>query len=423
MNYLLKKNQIIILVILLITLSAALWMLFAPVHLHHGDDHHHGAHGQEDETPKGPHGGRLLSQDDFSLELTIFESGVPPEFRIYAYEHGKPLPPEAIDLTIELSRLDGQLDHFEFTPEDDFLRGAGVVTEPHSFDVSVKAAYKDKTFVWQYDNYEGRTQISPAMADAAGVKMLAAGPQTIHEKLTVTGRVQTDPNKMAHVRARFPGVIHAVKADLGDIVRRGDVLASVQSNESLQNYMLKAPIDGLIIHRQLQLGEATTDAPLYIIADVSRLWVEFDLFSRDLSRVSAGQSIRVETLEGQSVTGNIHWVSPMASHTSQSVHARVIIDNTAGLFRPGQFVRGHITIAEHQVPLAVRQSAIQRFRDFQVVFARFNDTYEVRMLELGRHDDTWMEVLGGLKPGTEYVSENSYLIKADIEKSGASHDH
>ena len=82
-----------------------------------------------------------------------------------------------------------------------------------------------------------------------------------------------------------------------------------------------------------------------------------------------------------------------------------------------------MTIARHAVPLAVRLSAIQRFRDFQVVFARFGETYEVRMLELGRRDMNWVEVLGGLKPGTEYVSQNSYLLKADIEKSGASHDH
>jgi cobalt-zinc-cadmium efflux system membrane fusion protein len=75
------------------------------------------------------------------------------------------------------------------------------------------------------------------------------------------------------------------------------------------------------------------------------------------------------------------------------------------------------------VPLAVRRAGIQGFRDFQVVFARFGDTYEVRMLELGISDAEWIEVTGGLSAGTEYVTGNSYLIKADIEKSGASHDH
>ena len=67
--------------------------------------------------------------------------------------------------------------------------------------------------------------------------------------------------------------------------------------------------------------------------------------------------------------------------------------------------------------------SLQRFRDFTVVFAQFGDTYEVRMLELGQQDGEYVEVLGGIDPGTSYVVEQSFLIKADIEKSGASHDH
>jgi len=139
--------------------------------------------------------------------------------------------------------------------------------------------------------------------------------------------------------------------------------------------------------------------------------------------VKVGQTVSVETLDDITVSGVIDWVSPLATHASQSVQARVVLDNSAGLLRPGQFVRGKVTIAEDSVELAVRQSAIQGFRDFQVVFARINDTYEVRMLELGRQNTEWVEVKGGLKPGTEYVTSNSFLIKADIEKSGASHDH
>ncbi len=151
--------------------------------------------------------------------------------------------------------------------------------------------------------------------------------------------------------------------------------------------------------------------------------MELDVFARHISLIKAGQSVTIETLDGARLNGRIDWVSPLVLHASQSVQARVILDNTEGQLRPGQFVRGRVTVAEHPVGLAVRQSAIQRFRDFQVVFARFGETYEVRMLELGRQNSEWAEVLDGLKPGSEYVTGNSYLIKADIEKSGASHDH
>ena len=82
-----------------------------------------------------------------------------------------------------------------------------------------------------------------------------------------------------------------------------------------------------------------------------------------------------------------------------------------------------VTVGETKVPLAVARTGLQRFRDFDVVFERIGDTYEVRMLELGRSDATHVEVLEGLAPDAHYVVANSYLIKADIEKSGASHDH
>jgi cobalt-zinc-cadmium efflux system membrane fusion protein len=80
-------------------------------------------------------------------------------------------------------------------------------------------------------------------------------------------------------------------------------------------------------------------------------------------------------------------------------------------------------VEEEQAPLAVRTEALQRFRDFTVVFEKVGETYEVRMLDLGRQTPEWTEVRGGIKPGAVYVARNSFLIKADIEKSGASHDH
>ena len=86
-------------------------------------------------------------------------------------------------------------------------------------------------------------------------------------------------------------------------------------------------------------------------------------------------------------------------------------------------VSAEVTVDSKEVPLAVKESGLQRFRDFTVVFAQVDDTYEVRMLELGARDGEYAEVLGGLKPGTAYVSEQSFLIKADVDKSGASHDH
>ena len=92
-------------------------------------------------------------------------------------------------------------------------------------------------------------------------------------------------------------------------------------------------------------------------------------------------------------------------------------------FAPGTFVSASIEIGQFEVPMAVKRVGLQPFRDFTVVYTKIGNTYEVRMLDLGREDDEWVEVLGGLEPGSTYVTNNSYVLKADVEKDGASHDH
>ncbi|MFU8838397.1 MAG: efflux RND transporter periplasmic adaptor subunit [Thiohalomonadaceae bacterium] len=391
---------------------------------HHADEHGHGPDiAEDDEQPNGPQGGKLFEQDDFAIELVLYETGVPPEYHAYAYLQGQALAPDTVELELTLTRLDGEVNRFAFKPLGDFLRGQGVVAEPHSFDVAITAQHGGKRYQWAFSSYEGRTAIPEALAHEAGIVTALAGSASITETLGLTGRVQIDPSRVTQLRARFPGLVQRVETRLGAQLRAGTVLARVQSNESLQTYTIEAPLSGTVLRLDAQPGMVTSEAPLFVIADLSRVWIELDVFSRDLDRISLGQMASVQTLDGRSYPGRIDWIAPLAAHASQSVTARVVLENPDGQLRPGMFVRADVVVAEHAVDLAVRQSALQRFRDFQVVYARVGDTYEVRMLELGRQNQQWIEVLEGLKPGTEYVVENSYLIKADIEKSGASHDH
>jgi membrane fusion protein, heavy metal efflux system len=384
------------------------------------------AHAQEME--RGPHQGRLLRDGDFALELQIFEEGVPPELHVYLYRNGKPLPPNTATVNVELTRLDGEVNRFQFAPQNDYLRGSGVVHEPHSFRVAVSAEEQGKTHQWAFDSFEGRTTIDPKQAEAAGVRTEQAGPATIVDSLTISGRLLPNAERTRAVTARFPGAVREVLKSMGDPVKAGERLAMVESNESLQTYAVTAPISGVITERHANPGETTGSEPLFIIVDYKQLWAELSLFPRDLPRVKVGQRVDLAAADG-GVTGagTIVRIAPAegAQHGSLSgvYTARVAVDNADGRWTPGLFVDGHVHIGQTTVPLAVKRTALQTFRDSTVVFAQVDDTYEVRMLELGRQDATWAEVLGGLKSGTRYVTENSYLIKADIEKSGASHDH
>lgn len=396
-----------------------------------GSPDEHGSQAQGQATvdfERGPHRGRLLRDGDFSLELRIFEDGVPPEFHVYLYREDKPVDPSAAQVVVSLTRLDGQVDRFEFKPEGDFLRGDGVVHEPHSFSVAVVAREGSKAHRWSFDSFEGRTQIAASTAEDAGIRTEAAGPAVISDTVTLTGRLVPDAERTRSVSARFPGLIRDVRRSVGDTVRAGERLASIESNESLETYPLLAPIGGVITERHANPGENATGEPLFVIADYASLWAELALFPKDLARVKPGQPVRLKALEGSlAAMGRVIRVAPsegpVHGTTSGLYDVRVALDNSQRAWTPGLFVEGSVEVAKEQVPLAVKRSGLQGFRDFTVVFEQVRDTYEVRMLELGRQDETWIEVLGGLKPGARYVAENSYLIKADIEKSGASHDH
>lgn len=387
-----------------------------------GGENGHAAEAAEFE--RGPHRGRMLRQDDFAIEVTIFETGVPPEFHLYAYKNDKPISPNDVQANIKLLRTGNKTDNFSFRADGDHLVGSGVVIEPHSFDVEVSAKFSGRDYSWKYDSYEGRTTMPAGVAKTAGLTTEQAGPATIAETLRLMGRVAMNEDRRAQVSARFPGLVQAVRVQTGDTVRAGQTLAVVENSDSLRSYNVTSPINGIVLERLTNVGDVAGSEPLFEIADLSQVWVELHAFGDDAARLGSGLPLRLSAANNtEPVTTTIQRVLPMANAASQSVVVRALLPNTDGRWRPGMAVTADVTLAERSVPIAVKVAGLQRFRDFTVVFAQFGDTYEVRMLELGQQDGEYVEVLGGIDPGTRYVVEQSFLIKADVEKSGASHDH
>ena len=99
------------------------------------------------------------------------------------------------------------------------------------------------------------------------------------------------------------------------------------------------------------------------------------------------------------------------------------LDNKDGKWRPGMFVNAEMATEETPVPVAVSVDALQTIRDWTVVFGRYGEYFEARPLELGRSDGEMIEVIKGLSAGEQYAAGNSFAIKAELGKSGASHDH
>lgn len=388
------------------------------------EEHSHGSEPNAEEAERGPHGGRLLRRGDIAVELAIFEDGVPPEFRAWAYRDGKQLPPADASIEVVLERLGGVRDVHELAPRSDHLVGSAEVYEPHSFEVALTARVGKDSASWKWSSHEGRTRIAKEIAKEAGIRVEPAGPGTIRDEHDVQGLLTPIEGRHARIVARFPGPIRAMSVKVGDQVRAGQALATVESNVSLSNYVVAAPIAGTVLARHASVGELAGDAPLFEIADLSRVWVDLHLFGGDAQHIRPGLPVVVTRLsDGVATETKLDSVLPSTATASQSTVARASVDNVDGNWRPGAAVRARVTVAAHDVALAVPLSALQRFRDWDVVFIRVGDEYEARPLELGRRDGVAVEVLAGLRPGAEVVVEQSYLVKADIEKSGASHDH
>jgi cobalt-zinc-cadmium efflux system membrane fusion protein len=262
------------------------------------------------------------------------------------------------------------------------------------------------------------------MAASLGVETEPAGPATLVEELVVYGRVRANAERTREVRARFEGTLDSVLARIGDRVVKGTPLFVVESNESLRHYTVSSPLTGTVTQRDANPGEQTGGRLLMTITDTDSVWVNLAVFPVDRSSVTVGQSVSIwPALGGMAVDGVISRIGTDVDPHDQSVLATVELSEPGPQLLAGTFVTGRIQVGEHTVPLAVRREGIQTFRDWRVVYAQIGDEYEVRMLELGRSAGKWVEVLSGLEPGTRYVTRNSHLIKADIEKSGASHDH
>jgi cobalt-zinc-cadmium efflux system membrane fusion protein len=282
-----------------------------------------------------------------------------------------------------------------------------------------------KTLRWVYDSFEGRTSIDAVTARESGVVTAPAGPGTIGDEHEVQGLLTLPEGSLSRLAARYAGPVRSIVANTGDHVQSGDLLAEIESNTSLRSYRLVAPRSGVLVARHATTGDFAAEGEvLFEIASLDPLWVDMHLFGADATHITAGMPVRVTRLaDGHTVQTSVDRILPGMATASQSTIARATLTNDDGGWRAGAVVRARITVARKSVALAVPLTALQTFRDWQVVYVRIDDTYEVRPLELGIRDANAVEVIAGINPGDQVVVEQSYLIKADIEKSGASHDH
>jgi membrane fusion protein, heavy metal efflux system len=324
-----------------------------------------------------------------------------------------------------LKRFNDEINTIEFEPIDGYLQSRQEIEEPHSFDVTVNLKLLNKNLSWEYENVEGRITLSPEVIKSASIKTAVANPATIEKKLSVIGKIAPNGDALSSIYPRFAGIVKEMKKNLGDSVEKGEVIAVIESNESLRNYNIASPITGTIIQKYVIVGEMIKeDKAIYQVADLSTVWADLTLYRKEAVLIKKGMPTLVAGDNGNpQESGIINYISPLGIEDSQTILARTVLPNNNQEWIPGMYVNAAITYLYKKVPVAVELTALQHWRDWDIVFIQRGNSFEATPIKLGEKNSHWVEVISGLKPGQTYVVENSFLLKAELGKSEASHDH
>ncbi|MBL4882799.1 MAG: efflux RND transporter periplasmic adaptor subunit [Oleispira sp.] len=269
---------------------------------------------------------------------------------------------------------------------------------------------------------EGHIRLTPEQIEFAGIGLEEASSGNIREVLPLYGQVVTNEQNVHSVTARFEGVITKISKQIGDSVSQGEVLAMVESNDSLKSYAIKSSIAGVVIERNVNVGEQTSDKTLFKVADFSTVWVDLSAFPKDMVSIHLGQQTRIKC-SASDVTGEgqVIYISPLGSD-NQTTKVRVLLENPEHLLVPGHFITAEINLAETAVAVAIRSEAVQMVEEHNVVFVQEEEGFEPREVILGRTDGEFIEVLVGLKVGETYVTKNSFILKAEAGKGDIEDD-
>ncbi len=338
-----------------------------------------------------------------------------------------------------------------------------------------------------------------------GIGVGAARPGRLEIKSTFPGQIAINADKMAHIVPRVAGIVREVKANLGDKVQTGDVMAVIDSreladakadylasmerlelaqanferqerlwkkeitsekeylnsrqslaeakiniratkqklismgftsayldtlpaepDELFTRYEVVAPISGTVIEKKVAFGEVLKDdAEVFIVADLSTVWINLQVFKKDLPLIRERQPVRLtEQSYLPDTHGVIDYVGPIVGAETQTATVRVVQPNPSGELRPGLFVNAHVTVKSTSTDVLVHKDHIQNLADTPCVFVQVPGGFELRLVTVGDSDGEYVAITKGLAAGEKYATKNSFLLKAELDRSsGGLHVH
>ena len=205
-------------------------------------------------------------------------------------------------------------------------------------------------------------------------------------------------------------------------------------DSSLSLFYIRAPFSGIIVERHIVRGETrsvekealTSRKAAFVIADLSKVWVDISIYPSDFANVKKGHEVSVRLNDGKPpAQGKILFVSPNIQEETRTGFARVVLDNADGRFHPGVFLKAEIAIGSRVVKIRIPKEAVQTGSSGKVVFVKEGDAFVPRPVRLGAENHKFVEVSSGLKAGDVFVSKGAFTLKAQLGKAafGDGHNH
>lgn len=230
------------------------------------------------------------------------------------------------------------------------------------------------------------------------------------------GEVEADLN-LAQERFRLIGV---------------DVAQFASTKDNTRNQLLipvTSPVGGVVIEKAVTQGEAVNpEKTLFMVADLSTLWVVIDVYEKDMSRlrIGAGVKVFVTAFPDKVFKGKISYIADVVDEKTRTEKARVTIDNSSGLLKPGMFatVLVEVTHGVAERLIAVPEEAVQMDGAKRYVFIQVSSgKFQRRDIEVGRTLGKRLEVTAGLQAGEAMAVKGSFILKSELKKGELVDEH
>lgn len=316
--------------------------------------------------------------------------------------------------------------HHQDEPADQHLEEHDGESDTHAHDDHGHAGHGEEGEHGGHDEHASASlEFSEQRLREFGAEVATASSGVVHQQVTLPGEVQVNRERLAHINPRFSAKVVKVLARTGDRVKAGQVLAVAESSDTLARFDLISLIDGTVTNRHITLGEVLdTGDTAFVVADLSLLWVDIDLYPKHVAQVDVDQSVLIVTQHGpEPVKTKIDYVAPLVNEQTRTGLARVFLNNDDGRWKPGMFITATISVDETPADIVVPLSAVINLEDQSVVFVQEGTVWEPRPVTLGRRDREHVEILSGLTAGERYVSKGGFVLKAQLQKGAFDDGH